>query len=104
MKTRFPSRKEIQEVLKELENVEGSRMLEENASVVDKMKFELCAQFIIYRREHGMGQKELADKLGIDQALMSKILRYRFDDFTLDRLIRYLEVLHKNLKIKIEAA
>ena len=97
----FPSQKEIKRVLAELEHVEGTRMLHPNASLVDKFKFDICACFIVYKRENDISQKELAEKLNLDPALMSKILRYRFDDFTIDRLVRLLEILHKDITIKI---
>lgn len=97
----FPSQKEIKKILAELEHVEGSRMLHPNATLVDRIKFEICASFIAYRREKDLTQKELALKLDLDPALMSKILRYRFDDFTIDRLVRLLEILHKDISIKI---
>jgi predicted XRE-type DNA-binding protein len=97
----FPSRKEIKRVLKELEHIEGSRMLHPDDSLVDRIKFDICARFIIYRRENEITQKELAKILDLDPALMSKILHYRFDDFTIDRLVRLLEILHKDISIKI---
>jgi predicted XRE-type DNA-binding protein len=97
----FPSRKEIKRVLAELEHVEGTRMLHPDATLVDRIKFEICASFIVYRREQDISQKELAEKLNLDPALMSKILHYRFDDFTIDRLVRLLEILHKDITINI---
>jgi predicted XRE-type DNA-binding protein len=100
-KLKFPSRKEIKRVLAELEHVEGSRMLHPDANLVEKIKFEMCASFIVYRREQDITQKELAEKLKLEPALMSKILHYRFDDFTIDLLVRLMEKLHKNITIKI---
>lgn len=102
MKNRkFPSSDEIKDVLNEIEKVDGSKFLSENAPIVDKLKFELCKSFIIYKQENGLSQRELAEKLEIDPALMSKILHYRFDDFTIDRLVKFLDVLHKEISIKI---
>lgn len=98
---KFPSSKDIKEVLAELETAEGSKLLPKNASAVDKLKFELCKSFIIYKQDRKLSQKELADKLEIDPALMSKILHYRFEEFTIDRLVKFLEILHKDISIKI---
>lgn len=97
----WPSEKELKRVLPILEKAEGSRGLDPNASLVDKLKYELCRNFIIYIQENQLTQKELADKLSIDPALMSKILRYRFDDFTIDRLVRYLEILDIQVTFKV---
>ena len=102
MKSRkFPSSDEIKQVLNELEKVEGTKLLSKNASNVDKIKFELCKNFIIYKQEKKLSQVELAEKINIDQALMSKILHYRFEEFTIDRLVKYLEALHKDVSVKI---
>lgn len=97
----FPTDKEIKRVLKKIESKDGSKMLEPGASTVDRLKFDLCESFIIYKQEHKLTQKDLADKLDLDPALMSKILHYRFEDFTIDRLVRFLEILHKSISIKI---
>ncbi len=98
---KFPSSDEIKSILSDLEQMEGSQLLPEDASLVDKMKFELCKSFIIYKREHELSQKDLADLLEIDQAVMSKILHYRIEDFTIDRLVRILNILQKDISIKI---
>jgi predicted XRE-type DNA-binding protein len=81
----FPSPEEIKKILKELEEVKGSRMLHGNASTVDKIKFELRKSFIIYKQDNKLNQKELADILEIDPPQMSKILRYHIEDNGIDR-------------------
>ncbi len=62
-------------------------------TVADKIKYDVCAEFIVYKRENNLNQRELAQKLEISEALVSKILRYQFTEFTIDRLLRYLEKL-----------
>ncbi|MFZ5931076.1 MAG: XRE family transcriptional regulator [Pseudomonadota bacterium] len=62
-------------------------------TVADRIKYDVCAEFIIYKRENNLNQRELAQKLEISEALVSKILRYQFTEFTIDRLLRYLEKL-----------
>ena len=97
----WPSKEELKRVLPILEKSEGSRGFDPNFSMVDKLKYELCKQFVSYKLDHDISQKELADKLEIDPALMSKILRYRFDEFTIDRLVRYLEILDIQVTLKV---
>ncbi len=70
-----------------------SRAVPTDAPLSDCIKRDICAEFIVYKREGGINQRELAQKLEINEALVSKILRYQFDEFTIDRLIRYLEKL-----------
>lgn len=69
-------------------------------SVTDRIKYGMCAEFIVYKRENKLNQRELAQKLEISEALVSKILRYQFTEFTIDRLLRYLEKLGIQFEFK----
>ena len=51
-----------------------------------------------------MTQKALAEKINIDEALMSKILHYNIEEFTIDRLVKFLAILHPGAEVKIEVA
>lgn len=62
-------------------------------TVADRIKYDICAEFIVHKRENALNQRELAQKLEISEALVSKILRYQFTEFTIDHLLRYLEKL-----------
>jgi predicted XRE-type DNA-binding protein len=99
---KWPPREDIEEFLKMLEaNPElYGRVVPKDAPPLDLMKRDLCAQFIIYKRENKLSQREFAQKLEIGEALISKILRYHFDEFTLDRLIRYLSILGIKFELK----
>lgn len=92
---KWPKDTEIKKILFELEeNPElYSLATSENSTQTDRIKRDICAELIIYKRQHSLNQRELAQKLEISEALVSKVLRYRFEEFTLDRLIRYLEKL-----------
>jgi predicted XRE-type DNA-binding protein len=76
-------------------------MLSPHASSVERLKFSLCEQFVSYLLEHKLTQRELAEKIGIDESLMSKIVHYNFDDFTIDRLVKYLSVLFPKADLEI---
>jgi len=52
--------------------------------------------------ETGAMQKKLAEKIGVDEARISDILRGRIGSFTLDRLIAYVEKLRPGLKVEIK--
>ena len=99
----FPSRKEIKKVLKELENVEGDRIVGDEGTPIERLKFSICQKFIIYHLDTGVTQKELSILLGIDEALVSKLLRNRIESFSLDRLLRFLAIIHPNYKIELVA-
>ncbi len=57
-----------------------------------------------YQREHELLQRELAKKIGVDEARVSQILRGRIGSFTLDRLIGYAEQLYSRVRLVIKAA
>ena len=88
--TKFPSEKELKKARRFLAKAPASRMLLPNATPVDRAKYAICAEFVKYKNNTKITQRDLAEKLGIDEALVSKITHYNFDDFTTDRLINYL--------------
>lgn len=99
--TKFPSEKELKEARTALSKAPGSRMLPPNASSVERLKFSLCEQFVSYILDNKLSQRELAVKIGIDESLMSKIVHYNFDDFTIDRLVKYLSALYPKSDLEI---
>jgi len=101
---KFPSKKQLDEAKEKLDNGPASRLLPKDASSVDKVKYKICEKFVIYKNTKKITQKALAEKLGIDEALMSKILHYNFDEFTVDRLLKFLNVLYPNVEIDLKVA
>lgn len=98
----FPSNKEIQEILKELESVEPTFILDrKNASAVDKIKYDLCREFVIYMISNNMSQVDLADKLGVDKARVNKIVKYRIEFFTIDKLLSLLNIIKPSSELKV---
>ena len=74
----------------------------ENPTAAQKLKYEICREFVIYANKHkDIRGKDLAKKLKIDPARMSEIVKYRIDLFTVDRLLGYLERLNPEIKIKV---
>lgn len=99
--TKFPSEKELNEIRSKLDKAPASRMLPPNASSVERLKYSLCEHFVAYLLDHKLSQKELAEKIGIDEALVSKIVHYNFEEFTLDRLVKFLSVLLPTADLEI---
>jgi predicted XRE-type DNA-binding protein len=97
----FPSKQQIAQVLKKLENVEGTLSLPKNPTPLEKFRWDICQQFIIFKKHKGCNQKELANLIGIDDAKMSKILHHRIDEFSTDRLISLFEKINPDVKFKV---
>ena len=103
-KTKFPSDAEIREMREALSKGPASKPLPKNASPVEKVKYQICREFVIYKNTHDLTQKALAAKVGADEALMSKILHYNIEEFTIDRLVKFLAALYPGAEVKIEVA
>lgn len=52
-------------------------------------------------RGRGLTQQEGAEIMGIDQGTVSKLMNDRLDGFSLERLIRYLNALGKDVEITV---
>lgn len=97
----FPNEKQLKKIRKKLERVEGTLMLPENPSPLQKFRWELCQKFVQYRREHDISQDEMAKALGVDKGKVSKILHHRVKEFSTDRLISLYQELNPELKIRV---
>lgn len=99
---KWPKKEDVAAVLKRLDENPDlySRVVSDDASHVDRIKRDICAELIIYKREHNLNQRELAQKLEISESLVSKMLRYHFNEFTIDRLLGYLESLNIKFEFK----
>jgi len=96
--------KRVREKLSDPNYQGGNLALPENATEVDRAKYQLCQLIAKYQREHGMLQKDIARKLGVDESRISDILRGKIEGFTLDRLFGYAEKLRPRLKVQVIAA
>jgi predicted XRE-type DNA-binding protein len=106
-KETFPDERTLRRVRHKLSEVKyqgGNLALPANATEVERAKYQLCQIIARHRRQHGLLQKEIAEKLGVDESRISDILRGRIESFTLDRLIGYAEKLHPGLRVEIRAA
>lgn len=103
-KTKFPPQKELDEMRETLSKGPASRPLAKDATSVDKIKYQICKEFVIFKNDHKVTQKTLAKKIGIDEALMSKVLHYHIEEFTIDRLVKFLSALYPDATVKIEVA
>src|SRR5256714_12512632 len=100
VKSKNIKRKETQEeTVKRLSdpNYEGGNYaLPENASELEKSKYEICQNIARYQRENGLPNKDLAYELGVSLTKLDDILYCRINLLKLDNLANYLEKVHNN--------
>ena len=75
--------------------------LPENATPVEKTKYELCEKILTYQQDNNLSDEEIANKIKITIGEVRDILYCHIDYFTLERLITYAERLFSTLEVKI---
>jgi len=100
----FPNSKQIQKVLKKLEGVEPTLVIDfKNASRSELLKYELCQEFVKILKNDQVSQVELARKLDVDKAVVNKIIKHKINHFTSDRLIDLLSKL-RDVDLSLKAS
>jgi predicted XRE-type DNA-binding protein len=68
------------------------------------LKAELVRRIAITMREQGLTQAAAADVLGVTQPDVSKMLKGHFRQFSVERLMRFLVALGRDVKIVVQPA
>jgi predicted XRE-type DNA-binding protein len=98
---RYPSKQKLKEMEEKLKDVKGAKSLPLNASPVDRLKYDLCREIVSYLVKNRVNQKDLADELGVDPAVISRIVNYNIDNFTVDILGSYVAALRPGVRFKV---
>lgn len=98
---KFLSDSELKTVRKKTGRMPGAAMLPPNATPLDKAKFELCRQLLVYMKKHELSQRELAKQLGVVESRISEIVHYRIKTLTLDRLVKYHQTVDPKFELKV---
>ncbi len=97
----FPNEKELKRIRAKLEVIEPSRVLPENASMADRLKYQLCEKFVVYLMENKISQAQLARQLKVDPSRINEIVKYRIDLYTIDKLIDLAEQLELDFEVAV---
>lgn len=97
----WPTEKQWKKIEKKIAKTLPTKDLPKNATSVDRVKYDLCAHFVIFRQEKGMTQRELAKLIGVTESRVSEILHYHIGRFTIDKLLSLLTKLKPQLKVKV---
>ena len=98
---RFPGEEELKTIRKQMAKVKGSQGLPAHASALDRAKYDVCEQILIYMKKRKLSQRELAKLLDTPETRVSEIVHYRIQKFTLDRLVSYLQQIKPMFMLKV---
>jgi len=103
---RYPDEKDLNDMLKKLssDDVMGSTILPKNAPESDKIKYKLCRKILEYKLAKNLTQKELAEKIGLDESETSRVLHYKIERYSIERLLGYALILYPQLTLEVLAA
>jgi hypothetical protein len=97
----FPNEHELQLIRKKIAKSRGSMGLKSDASPLDRAKYDVCEQILIYMKKKKITQRQLAQLLKAPESRVSEIIHYRIDKFSLDRLIGYLQLVKPMITLRI---
>ncbi len=84
-----------------LKDTKGAKSLPKNATPIDHLKYDLCKEIVSYLITNRINQKDLADELGIDPSVISRIVNYNLEYFTVDILGAYVAELRPEVRFKV---
>ena len=95
-----PRHKEILERMRH-PDYEGNFLLPDDATLLDKTKYQICERLLNYKYNNKLTIEELAERIGLSVPETKEILLCHIHKFTLDRLVAYTGNLHIPFEIKI---
>ena len=101
MVKRKETREEIIKRLSDPNYEGGNYALPENASELEKSKYDICQNIARYKRINELSLKDLAYDLGISPSRLDNVLYCRINLLRLDDLASYLEKLQISFHLKI---
>ena len=94
-------KKLVQGILKDIEKRKkslGSISPPSQVSYIEKMKYSVARDLVMFKKMSGVSQVEMAHLIGVNKSRITEILHYRVFKFSLDTLIQYLFKLKGRVK------
>lgn len=100
----YPNQDRIFKVLDKIKagKIKATEVIDDSASPIDKMKFNICQAILVFKHEHAYSNKEMSEILGVGPAVVSRITHCQINKFKVDSLLDYyfsLLVSTKNKKL-----
>jgi predicted XRE-type DNA-binding protein len=93
--------KHIEDLLNNISDEDFAEAMPENPTDIELVKYQLCKRFVSYLKKHQMSQAELARLIDIDRSRINWIVKYKIQNFTIDRLYELLTIIEPNLRLKV---
>jgi hypothetical protein len=95
----YPKRdKEIIDKISNPNYKAGNYILPKNASIEDKLKYEICQTILKYQQKNHISYQEISQQIGLSFAKTMDILKGRVNIFNLTELVNYFKKLFINKK------
>jgi predicted XRE-type DNA-binding protein len=98
---RFPNKEQIEDILNSVSDDDFVEILPEEATGVEKVKYQLCKKFVTYMQSEKISQAELARRIDVDRSRINWIVKYKIEHFTIDRLYELLGKLDPSIELKV---
>ena len=72
-----------------------------NATSLDKAKHEIQQNILLYKRQQGLSEKEIKQKLGVKQEKLEYLLFGHTEKFSLDEMVNYASELIPPFELKV---
>ena len=76
----------------------GSISPADGASQIEKMKYAIAYDMVLFKQKSGISQTDMAKLIGVNKSRITEILHYRISKFSLDTLVQYLFKLEGRVK------
>lgn len=101
MRRKKPNPKELR-IIDELSLSEKySQFISPKSTLLERLKYMLCQKIVMYKYQKNLTQRDLANLLNIDEARISEVVHYKFDKFSVDKLLHLVEVLDPKTAIQV---
>jgi predicted XRE-type DNA-binding protein len=100
----FPNERDLKKIRKKLDKVQGTLMLPLNPTSAEKLRWEICQEFIKYANRKDMKNFELAKLLEVHESDVSKILHHRINKMTTDKLLHLFTKIQPNHKVVLKVS
>ncbi len=70
-------------------------------SEINQTKTQLISEIEKVIREKNLTQAKMAEILGVNQPKVSRLMKYKLNDFSIERLMHFLNILGKNINISM---